>query len=67
MHAWAQYCEPPMAATKQLAAYMKLKATLRECPACDGKGQVPSRPPFRKKPCPESVTAMSRPRSASSC
>ena len=32
---------------------MKRKATLTECPVCQGKGDVPSRRPFRKKVCPE--------------
>jgi hypothetical protein len=32
---------------------MKRKPTLRGCPACNGKGEVPSWLPFRKKVCPE--------------
>jgi hypothetical protein len=32
---------------------MKRKAILTECPVCQGKGDVPSRRPFRKKVCPE--------------
>jgi DnaJ-class molecular chaperone len=29
------------------------KPTLTECPVCQGKGDVPSRLPFRRKACPE--------------
>ena len=27
--------------------------TLTECPVCEGRGEVPSRLPFRRKACPE--------------
>jgi hypothetical protein len=32
---------------------MQQKPSLRECPVCEGRGDVPSRLPFRRKVCPE--------------
>jgi len=29
------------------------RQTLTKCPVCDGRGEVPSRLPFRRKVCPE--------------
>lgn len=46
-HFWGG-ADRPLAASSNMS-----KPTLTECPVCQGKGDVASRLPFRRKACPE--------------